>query len=121
MGAHAASVIQRLSYKDGLAMTENAMCEWDDLAAYLKEVNQSVLLQYIDGSDGRYKVSDLFYSRQIERQPSVRMQVAASLAVLGAFEDAEKVHNLRWENLSPAYDKITNGILRRFMLPWPAV
>lgn len=74
-------------------MTVNAMCEWDDLAAYLEEVNQSVLFQYIDGSEGCYKASDLFYSLQIERQPSVRMQVAASLAVLGAFEEAEKVHN----------------------------
>lgn len=102
-------------------MTENAMCEWDDLAAYLEEVNQSVLLKYIDGSEGRYKASDLFHSRKIDRQASVRMQVAASLAVLGAFEEADKVHNLRWENLSPAYDKITNGILQRFMLPWPGV
>lgn len=102
-------------------MTENVMCEWDDLAAYLEEVNQSVLIEYIDGSEGRYKASDLFHSLQIERQPSVRMQVAACLAVLGAFEEAEKIHSLRWENLSPAYDKITNGILRRFILPWPPV
>ena len=102
-------------------MTMNALCKWDDLEAYLDEVNQKVLLQYIDRDDDGYKASDLFHSLQIERQPSVKMQVAASLAVLGAFKEAEKVHSLRWENLGPAYDKVANGILRQFMLPWPAV
>lgn len=98
-------------------MSMNSLCSWEELESYLEKLDESDLLDYIDRGGRLYKPSSLFYSREIERQPSVKMQVAAMLAVLGSFEEAEKIHKLRWENLGPAYDKLTNGILREFMLP----
>lgn len=98
-------------------MAMNSLCDWEDLKAFLEKLNESDLLEYIERDKNGYKPSALFYSREIDRQPSIKMQVAAMLAVLGSFGEAEKIHKLRWENLGPAYDKLTNGILRQFMLP----
>lgn len=99
-------------------MKTEALCSYEELKDYLVKIDEVVLLSYIEEKDGGYVLSGDFYSSGVESQPSVIMQIASMLAVLGEFELADQVHKLEWRHLSNAYDKKANGILQRFIQAW---
>lgn len=96
------------------------LCGYDELKQYLDNIDETHLLNNIEKSGDGYVLSTTYENRKNDYPLSIIMQVAAVLAVLGEFEKAETVHRLSWENLSPSYDKVANGIIKRFILPWPS-
>ena len=76
---------------------------------------------YIKKKEDRYILSSYFDTSGVKNHPSVVIQIASILAVLGEFELADHVYKLEWKILGPGYDKKANGILQRFIKPWPRV
>jgi hypothetical protein len=100
-------------------MGAQALCRFSDLKSYLTEIEELDLLENIESEGDRYGVSQTYREREANYAKSIRLQVAAMLAVLGEFERAEAVHKIAWEILSPSYDKVANGIIQRFIQPRP--
>ncbi|MBW8183563.1 hypothetical protein [Shewanella nanhaiensis] len=90
-------------------------CALDDLQSYLEEIDSSHLLKYIKHSEDQYSLNKEEFDKQ--KTPSVRIQIACVFAILGEHSIAQEIHELRWGDLSSWGDKVTNGMLKKFMQP----
>ncbi|OJF70350.1 hypothetical protein BK026_17080 [Alteromonas sp. V450] len=95
------------------------LCDLDQLKEYLHTINEPELLQYISEDNGSFALSEKYYSSNVGRFPSIKLQLAACLAVLGEPTKADNLAPLSWGILNRGYDKVANGIISEFTQSWP--
>lgn len=99
---------------------KHALTSYEELKKYLDEIEESFLLEYVERDGDRYtlNIQKCQDSSKISPQ-SVRLQVATVFSALGEHSIANEIHTLKWDDLNTWGDKVSNGILQRFIAPWP--
>ena len=98
----------------------NALTSYEELKLYLESIGESFLLEYIQRNEDGYELNKERCKDPSEiNPPSVRLQVATVFAMLGEHSIAHDIHQLEWRDLSTFGDKVSNGMLQKFIAPWP--
>lgn len=98
-------------------MNGSPLCTYEEIESYLKEIDEVHLLQYVERKNDAFILNKENYDKQ--KTPSIRMQIACVFTVLGEYDTAEEIHEIRWRDLSDWGDKVVNGILKKYMHAWP--
>lgn len=94
------------------------VCSYDELRDYLMQRGEEYLLEYVHEQGGRYELVRKKFEKI--KLPSVQYQVAVVFALLGEYSIAERIHSVKWSDLSSWGDKVGNNLLKRFMRSFPA-